>query len=632
MNTSNIADEVIQEIQIEKDCSPKGKLDISKLPEEPSKFYKIVEQLYSTLCHTHTDPVERKLRFREILKEKKIKADDAKLLQKKYAVLEAEKFQQQETEKIPKITPEEKKEAMELLLCDNIYDRICSDIEKLGYVGENSLKFTNYAVASSAITHEQINNFNKGPSGSGKSECTKKVILLMPPERVLSVTRLTPQALSYYEDGIIDKWVIIQEQDGVDGAEHSLRVSISEGELKTLCPTKDPSTGKMRTEEITVPIKASFTITTTRNQVHAENETRFFSLYTNETPKQTLRIINSQKREARMELTLSPQEKEKITRTHRNAQRLLQPYHVRIPYAEHIDYPLRDVRGRRDFKRVLSLIKVVAHLRQFHKKPFKLHENQCIDADSKDYEIVYHLSKKLLQDTICAVPEATKKIVDLWLKKVKEDSCESTLSRKELQRLTGQSEAGVRRHIEILVSNEIISEDKTSGKYLHQLLISSMDELEEEVEGITSPEELENRIQKKTSPSSGDEAAKSQEMASEGHLRSSGRNCEQLRTCEQNAEHSQLRSHSQNGGGEQRVNPEAKNTTFAVSQSEEGGEVLKKKENSENTSTISEKISIPTKNTSISHKPTSLLKDKIRTTPVSGGMSYQEQREEFFGL
>ena len=79
---------------------------------------------------------------------------------------------------------------------------------------------------------------------------------------------------------------------------------------------------------------------------------------------------------------------------HQNAQRLLEPLPVVIPYAELLTFPSSWLRTRRDNLRLLNLIEAVAFLHQ-HQRPHEtLGESgvEYIEATVEDYAIAYSLA------------------------------------------------------------------------------------------------------------------------------------------------------------------------------------------------------------------------------------------------
>ena len=183
------------------------------------------------------------------------------------------------------------------------------------------------------------------------------------------LTRLTPQSLYYTEPGFLDrKLVIVEERYGSMEADYSIRVLQSRKKLIAAAPVKDPQTGNMRTKVFTVEARAAFIEATTASSVNHENATRCFELTMDETAEQTRRIHERQRllrTERGLELR---QEAEAITRRHWNAQRLLEPLPVVIPFADKLSFPSSWMRTRRDHARFLNLIEVSAFLHQHQRE------------------------------------------------------------------------------------------------------------------------------------------------------------------------------------------------------------------------------------------------------------------------
>ena len=99
-----------------------------------------------------------------------------------------------------------------------------------------------------------------------------------------------------------------------------------------------------------------------------ENATRCFELMMDETEEQTRRIHERQRilrTERGLELR---RQAEAITRRHWNAQRLLEPLPVVIPFADRLSFPSSWMRTRRDHARFLNLIEVSAFLHQHQRE------------------------------------------------------------------------------------------------------------------------------------------------------------------------------------------------------------------------------------------------------------------------
>jgi DNA primase len=90
------------------------------------------------------------------------------------------------------------------------------------------------------------------------------------------------------------------------------------------------------------------------------------------------------------------QEAEATCRRHWNAQRLLEPLPVVIPYADRLTFPSAWMRTRRDHARFLNLIEVSAFLHQHQGEG----RSGAIVASLADYAVAYGLAGQLLKETL----------------------------------------------------------------------------------------------------------------------------------------------------------------------------------------------------------------------------------------
>jgi hypothetical protein len=166
------------------------------------------------------------------------------------------------------------------------------------------------------------------------------------------------------------KVVVVAEQEGAERAEYSLRVAMSEGTLTVLVPEKGED-GRIVTRKHEVPGPACFITTTTRAQVHDENETRVLEVNLDESPEQTQRIIHAQALAATRPRT--DQDKalaEQRRSVWRAVLTLVEPLEVVVPQAMIVAqrFPIARVRNRRDFPKVLSLAAAHALLHQHQRQ------------------------------------------------------------------------------------------------------------------------------------------------------------------------------------------------------------------------------------------------------------------------
>jgi DNA primase catalytic core len=391
----------------------------------------------------------------------------------------------------PPMTEAERAEALAFLRRKDLLDQVARDVDSLGYVGEDVNKRLLYLVAVSRKLEDPLSAIVLSQSGAGKSGLTEAIEKLCPPEDVVLLTRLTPQSLYYTEPGFLDrKLVIVEERYGSMEADYSIRVLQSRKKLIAAAPIKDPQTGNMRTRVFTVEARAAFIEATTASAVNHENATRCFELTMDETEEQTKRIHERQ-RLLRTETGLQlRQETGALTRRHWNAQRLLEPLPVVIPFAERLSFPSSWMRTRRDHARFLNLIEVSAFLHQHQRE----RRGGAIVASLADYAVAYALAAEVLRETLTDVKkplrEAYRRIQGL---------CEErggTVSRREIREALSLPDSTVRRWLSELVDFEYLAlvqaegERSGQGRAARYRLLGRAGPETNEVLGLLSPAEL----------------------------------------------------------------------------------------------------------------------------------------------
>jgi DNA primase catalytic core len=351
----------------------------------------------------------------------------------------------------PTMSEAEREEALALLRRVDLLDQVAQDVDALGYVGEEMNKRLLYLVAVSRKLDDPLSAIVLSQSGAGKSGITEVIEKLTPPEDVVLLTRLTPQSLYYTEPGFLDrKLVIVEERYGSQEADYSIRVLQSRKKLIAAAPIKDPQTGSMRTKVFTVEARAAFIEATTASSVNHENATRCFELTMDESAEQTARIHERQRRMKTEAGLVLRQEAQAVARRHWNAQRLLDPLPVVIPFAEALTFPTAWMRTRRDHARFLNLIEVSAFLHQHQRE----RRGEAIVAAVGDYAVAYELAARLLGDTLSDVRrplrEALARIEELAKKG------DGSVSRREIREAWGMPDSTVRRWLSDLVELEYL--------------------------------------------------------------------------------------------------------------------------------------------------------------------------------
>jgi len=388
----------------------------------------------------------------------------------------------------------ERAEALALLLRPDLLDQVAVDIEALGFVGEETNKRLLYLVAVSRKLEDPLSAIVLSQSGAGKSGLTEAIERLSPPEDVVLLTRLTPQSLYYTEPGFLDrKLVIVEERYGSMEADYSIRVLQSRKKLIAAAPIKDPQTGNMKTRVFTVEARAAFIEATTASSVNHENATRCFELMMDESSEQTRRIHERQRllrTEAGLRLR---QEAEAIAHRHWNAQRLLEPLPVVIPFASKLSFPSSWMRTRRDHARFLNLIEVSAFLHQHQRE----RREGAIVASLADYETAYGLAAEVLRETLTDVKKPLREALRRLQGLARERG--GTVSRREIREALHVPDSTVRRWLQELVDFEYLGlvqtdgENGGQGKTVRYRLLERVAK-ESEVLGLLSPAELRSAL------------------------------------------------------------------------------------------------------------------------------------------
>ena len=390
------------------------------------------------------------------------------------------------------LTESERAEALAFLKRPDLLDQVAKDIDALGYVGEDVNKRLLYLVAISRKLDDPLSAIVLSQSGAGKSGLTEVIEKLCPPEDVVLLTRLTPQSLYYTEPGFLDrKLVIVEERCGSAEADYSIRVLQSRKKLIAAAPIKDPQTGNMRTKVFTVEARAAFIEATTASTVNHENATRCFELSMDESSEQTQRIHERQRvmrTERGLELRRAAEE---VARRHWNAQRLLEPLPVVIPYADRLTFPSAWMRTRRDHARFLNLIEVSAFLHQHQRE----RRSGAIVASLADYEAAYGLAGQLLKETLTDLKSpllrAYERIRGLSL------NGDGAVSRREIREALAEPDSTVRRWLCELVELEYLAQVEASkggaGKSTRYRVIER-EAKRELVLGLLAPQDLAARL------------------------------------------------------------------------------------------------------------------------------------------
>jgi len=334
----------------------------------------------------------------------------------------------------------------------NILYDVIEFTSRFGIAKEKNNKAALYLVFTSRLMEKPVCAIGKGDSSAGKSYVAAAILKLMPEEDVVEFTRITAAAL-FYRGEFSMRWKIlfIREAPGGEDAEHSLRTFMSEGDLILSTVQKDEHSGKNRTEDIRIRGPICFYTTTTQVEVNAENETRLFTVTADETEIMSYKINETTAYKAQFgSIDPAPEELKRW----RDFQRMLKRgQEIVIPYAISLvkDFPIQNIRSRRDFFRFLELIKACAFVHQFHRS-----KSQVVDAAGQPKEIIhasvadYEIVKRLVQESIMRTSRGIKPGQEAFLVAIdaitktalEQDAIGKSYPHTTIERITGHEDDG----------------------------------------------------------------------------------------------------------------------------------------------------------------------------------------------
>lgn len=305
--------------------------------------------------------------------------------------------------------------ALALLDAPDLMDHMAATVQALGYAGNLWLVRLVYLVLTSRLLPRPLNLVVSGPSAAGKTFTVGLVAGLCPAEATYFLSGMSARVLVYTDADLRHRHLIIGEASALEqeGIGASLLRNVAwEGRL--VYETVERVDGKMQPRRIEKEGPTGF-ITTTTGRVEAELETRTLTVTVDDTPAATRTIITATAHRANGRAPAAPD---------------LGPWHaaqawlaahgdraVTLPYAERLGalVPARQVRMRRDFPQLLTLVQTHALL---HQRQRARDDHGRIVAERADYEAVFAIAAPVfgaiaaegvtpaVRETVAAVKQA----------------------------------------------------------------------------------------------------------------------------------------------------------------------------------------------------------------------------------
>jgi hypothetical protein len=282
----------------------------------------------------------------------------------------------------------------------NVLKLLVDDIKPVIAGETNNVKML-YLSCSARVLPKCMHVAIKGQSSAGKSNLIEEILRYFPAASVVRFTSLSPQALFYLrEQGLQHKIFYMGEAVG-EGSNHSfeeqwriIRQLISEGRIDRIVVVKIGDGQKSERLEVEGPVAAL--VSTARNYLDAELETRMLSLQADDSATQTGHVIDK----AAVVIGLNAVPARDYTAWHA-FQTLLEmdPATVVIPWAPCLAKLLPDaikksVRVRRDWPQVLTAVRTCALLHRYHRTR---DDKGCVVATiGEDYRLIRDLLNEII--------------------------------------------------------------------------------------------------------------------------------------------------------------------------------------------------------------------------------------------
>ncbi|MEM3579270.1 MAG: helix-turn-helix domain-containing protein [Candidatus Bathyarchaeia archaeon] len=336
--------------------------------------------------------------------------------------------------------------------------------------GEDKNKLLLWLVANSSYTKTMGNAWNlsaivTGNSSSGKSWLVNNVLQYF--SNVEDFTRITGASPDRLSQDFTNKILHVEELRGTEPAQATLRVWISEGHLKLLTTDRDEK-GHIITRTLETKGFPTFITSATEVEIDSELLNRILILSMDESLKQTRNVLLFEAkiyRELGVSNGFSPNPAFKDLGLH-----LQHITHVIIPYIELLaqKFPIPpgkeiSVGPRRDFKKMIFLIGVIAWLHQLQRTIVQRGPHVFVVATVADFFMAWRLLDESLKNTLLKLTERHKWVLDCF-----KDSTKS-LTVKDVATETELSESRAREILNSLVKKGYLSKDESQKTHLYSL-------------------------------------------------------------------------------------------------------------------------------------------------------------------
>jgi len=413
------------------------------------------------------------------VEERVLKSDLGRVFMELEALQDAAIQKQLEPKQSPVVTmsESERAEALALLRDPALCERILADFDRAGVVGEETNKLTGYLATISRKLTAPLGVVIQSTSAAGKSSLMDAVLSFVPEEERVQYSAMTGQSLYYMgEADLQHKVLAIAEEEGASNASYALKLLQSEGELTIASTGKDPTSGRLVTQEYRVTGPVMVMMTTTAIELDEELLNRCIVLTVDDGRAQT-RAIHQRQREAEtLEGMLAARRRQAVMRLHQNAQRLLKPLTVVNPFAAELSFADHATRTRRDHKKYLTLIRTIALLHQHQREMKEASQDgatlRYIEATREDIAIADKLSREVLSRSMDELAPQTRRVLEAIAELVREEAEKQGIDACDVRERVSLGGTQVKLHMRTLQELEYVAVHRSghAQRFVYELL------------------------------------------------------------------------------------------------------------------------------------------------------------------
>ncbi len=368
------------------------------------------------------------------------------------------------------LTETETQQAQSFLQSPNLMARTGEAIGQAGIIGEEQNRLLMYIIFTSRKLRQPLHIISLGSSGIGKTHLQEKVSELIPEEDKLEITSLSENAFYYFgQRELSNKLILIEDLDGAMNVLFPLRELQSKKRISKTVTFKD-ARGITKTITLTVEGPISVAGATTRESIYEDNANRSFLIYLDESEQQDQAIMHYQRQASAG--TIDTDAQDKIKTLLQNCQRVLQPLHIKNPYALQLELPKEVFKPRRTNKHYLDFIEAVTFYHQYQREQ-KADEGTgevYIETTLEDIQEANKLMKEILLRKSDALTGACRNYFEKLKDHLQQTKQTAFTNRATAQALRMAHSTVKRHHLELLQAGLTkLKEDKKEKTHTYEI-------------------------------------------------------------------------------------------------------------------------------------------------------------------